>query len=188
MAPREKPYHGNPIELHTNKALRVLGSLIERWCVDPGSWPASARQEADGRLIVFPVDAFRKVIAGLPEADRLTEDDLTLRDDIQDIELILRTENRLSLLLPEPDALSHQRLACESGTWPGVRLPAIYWNIDTSGGVPNNDWIGGSMTIAPELDDAARATYLVFVQGDGTHPLDAFIHPYMAAYACAQCS
>ena len=188
MAPRQKPFFGNPIELHTNKALRVLGGLIEKWCLDPESRPEAARLEADGRLVVFTKAHFMALIADLPDQDRLTDEDLTLRDDIREIELILRRRDRLPLLLPEPQALEFQRTACEGGTWPGVRLPAIYWNVDTSRGTPSDDWAGGSTTIAPELDDASKGTYLVFSMGDGTHPLDAFIHPYMAAYACAQCS
>jgi hypothetical protein len=188
MAPRAKPFLGNPIELHTNRAMRVLGSLIERWCLDPGSRPASARLEADGRIVVFSVEAFRQLIADLPEADRLTDDDLTLRENIREIELILRTEDRLSLLLPEPAAMSFQRACAEGSLWPCVRLPSIYWKVDTSDRVSEGDWHGGSAQITPDLDDAAKATYLVVVAGEGTHPLDGFIHPYMAAYACAQCS
>lgn len=182
MAPRYSVFGNNPIELKTRKALRVMGRLIEEWSIDPDSHPAGARTEFDGRLIVFPRAALQKTLEGLPDADRLTEEDYELRDNIAEIELLLRRPDRFSIVLPEPEAIEFQHRALQQDLWPTVTLPMVYGDIpwDTA----SQDW-AVHVEIA-EMRDNDPAGYMVQLSGE--NPLDEFLRPYLAGYCCTQCS
>ncbi|MDU9003676.1 hypothetical protein [Sedimentitalea todarodis] len=182
MAPRYTVFGNNPIELKTRKALRVIGGLIEAWSINPKSHPSGARTELDGRLIVFTKEAFEHSLANLPENDRLTEDDYALRENIIEIELLLRRPDRFSIVLPEPEAIEFQHTALEQDLWPTVSLPRMYSEVSWSSS--DQDWptpfAGGTAS------DSDAAGYVV--QLDGENPLDEFLRPYLAGYCCTQCS
>ncbi len=182
MAPRYTVFGNNPIELRTRKALRVMGRLIEDWSVNPDSHPAGARTELDGRLIVFSRGVFQKTLEALPEADRLTDEDYILREDIAEIELLLRRPDRFSILLPEPEAIAFQQNAVQQGLWPTVSLPMVYadvpWDSDNPG------WAAHVQITGTRDGDPAGYT----VQLSGENPLDEFLRPYLAGYCCTQCS
>lgn len=182
MAPRYTIFGNNPMELKTRKALRVVGGLIEEWSINPKSHPAGARSELGGRLIIFTREAFEAALANLPENDRLSEDDYKLRDNIAEIELLLRRPDRFSVLLPEPEAIEFQHRALQQDLWPTVSLPMVYRDIpwDTA----SEDW-AVPVEIA-EIRDNDPAGYMVQLSGE--NPLDEFLRPYLAGYCCTQCS
>lgn len=182
MAPRYTVFGNNPIELKTRKALRVMGRLIEDWSINPKSHPVGARTELDGRLIVFTREAFETALAGLSDDDRLTADDYALRDNIAEIELLLRRPDRFSIVLPEPEAIKFQHRALQQDLWPTVSLPMVYGNIPWDTASP--DW-AVHVEIA-EMRDNDPAGYMVQLSGE--NPLDEFLRPYLAGYCCTQCS
>ena len=179
MAPPNVTYTDNPIELMTAKAYRVMGMLIESWATGQDLLPAGARREADDRLIVFSVEAFRDLVAGLPEEDRLGEQDIAFRDGVTEIELLMRRPDRMAMVMPEEQALAHQHQMRKNG-WPiEVKLPDIYREIDHD--APN--W--AELMMAEDVE-GEKAPYQLRI--DGADPLKTFLHPYMAGYCCAQCS
>lgn len=182
MAPRYTVFGNNPIELMTRKALRVLGGLIEQWSVNPKSHPANARTELDGRLIIFSKDEFTRILSELPESDRLTESDYKLRDNITEIELLLRRPDRFSIVLPEPEALEFQVRALEQDLWPTINMPWIYNNVHWAG--PGQGWPASTRALSPDTSENVGYP----VQLDGENPLDEFLRPYLAGYCCTQCS
>lgn len=182
MAPRYTVFGNNPIELKTRKAQRVIGGLIEDWSVNPKSYPAGARTELDGRLVVLTREAFETVLASLSETDRLTDDDYKLRDNIAEIELLLRRPDRFSIVLPEPEAIEFQHRALQQDLWPTVSLPKMYGEVSWS--ASEQDWPAPFEGGSASDDDAAGYV----VQLDGENPLDEFLRPYLAGYCCTQCS
>ncbi|WP_424986849.1 hypothetical protein [Microbulbifer sp. S227A] len=182
MAPRYTVFADNPIELRTRKAMRVIGKLIEEWSINPDSHPEGARTELDGRLIVFSRGVFQKTLQALPEIDRLGDEDYILRDNIAEIELMLRRPDRFSILLPEPEAIAFQQNAVQQGLWPTVSLPMFYaevpWDEGGDGWMPH--------VASPDSRDDAPAGYAVQLSGE--NPLDEFLRPYLAGYCCTQCS
>ena len=179
MAPRFGDMMDNPMTLHSRKAMRVLGRLISEWSLDPDSRPAGAKYEADGRIMVIQADGFRKLLMGQPDGDDLSDQDFTLRSGITEVELILRRSDRFSILLPEPEALTHQAQVAKDGFQPRVRMARLYLDIDAadaSMGLPVNT----------KIDDENTPAYYDLVVDDMA--LDAFLHPHMAAYCCTQCT
>ncbi|MGR3742862.1 MAG: hypothetical protein ACU0BC_01710 [Pseudooceanicola nanhaiensis] len=181
MASHQNAFSNNPIELRTRKALRVVGALLDKWTTDASSRPSSASVEADGRLIVFDVADLEAQMDSLPEEDRLVPGtDYHLRDGIKQIELVLRRPDRVSFLLPEPEAMKHHHDLVNNGEMPGIMLATLYRDLD-------KDEIEKQMPVFLDgLPDEDPATYLVHVSGK--NPLDAFLHPYLASYCCAQCT
>lgn len=186
MATPENIYWDNPIQLVTRKAMRVIGKLIEQWSLDPSSYPDGARTEACGRLIVIPVKAFRTMLSELPEADRLIEGetpmvgDYHIHKNVLEVELLRRAPERLTLVLPDPEAMKfHRNVIAEKGM-PGLNLATLYHDIskdDIDRQFPAH--IG-----KPNQSDPA--TYQVHFSDED--PLDAFLRPYLAAYCCTQCT
>ncbi|MFK7751588.1 MAG: hypothetical protein AB8B51_03470 [Sedimentitalea sp.] len=183
MAPLNNVFHNDPITLNSRRAMRVIGKLIETWSMDPTSRPASAKMEGNGRLIVFSAHDFKELLAALPEEDRLGPRDFSLRSgdkEITEVELVLRDPNRLTLLLPEPEAMAHHHQMAKDGEMPGIKLATLYRDLEP-----------GSLDSALPLNQAgltetAPATYQVHYSGE--NPLDAFLRPYLAAYCCTQCT
>lgn len=179
MAPRFGMMKDNPMTLRTRKAMRVLGSLISEWSLDPDSRPASAKLEANGRVLVIGVESFRKILMGQPGGDALGDRDFTLRAGITEVELILRRADRFSILLPEPEALEHQAKVVKNGLQPLVLMARMYLDIDAADadiGLPVN---------AEIEDETTPANYNLVVDDTA---LDAFLHPHLAAYCCTQCT
>lgn len=186
MAPLNNIYTDNPIQLVSRKSMRVIGMLIEKWSLDPASRPAGARTEADGRLIVFSADTFRNLLAGLPDGDALEEGrgpfdgDYFLREDIEEVELILRRKDRVSLLLPEPEAMAFHHKIIDQQSLPGLSLATMFYDIE-------KDTLDQGLPAHVEASNGADpATYPMHISSG--NPLDAFLRPYLAAYSCTQCT
>lgn len=186
MAAPNNVYWNNPIQLGTRKGMRVIGKLIEEWSLDPSAYPEGAHVEGGGRVIVFPVGAFRKLVAELPEADRLTEGaspfegDFHIHPNVLEIELVRRAPERLTLVLPDSEAMRHQREKVAAGEMPGLNLATIYHDINRA------DIEAQLPAHVGDPADGDPATYQVHFSDED--PLDAFLRPYLAAYCCTQCT
>lgn len=174
MAPNYTQYP-NPIELRTRKAARVLGKLISLWTTDPATRPADAKPDATGRMLVMGAESFRALMHGGIDGLTLDDGDFTLRDDVTEVELILRTPGRASLLLPEPEAIAEQE-ATRGG---GGLLPGLKMTVLPSGLPGAEAWasVGGTS------DQATNQTKI-----EGFEALDQFLYPFMAGYMCSQCT
>lgn len=181
MAPPHVRFERDPIEILSTKGLRVMGKCIAQWCVDPIKRPPNTRIEAGGRLVVFSKEDFLAHLEALPEEERLTRRDIRIRDDVKEIELIVRRDDRLSILLPDPEALKHQKVIQQRGHPVAVMLPTLYQllNKDDQQGKP---WMDVNLDVT-DLDPKTEEMRLI-----GGDPFEQFLYPYLASYLCAQCT
>lgn len=181
MAPNYRVLE-NPITLWSHKAMRVMGKLASQWATDPSSRPKDAREEAGGRVLVLSADAFLEFLANLDGDDSLGEQDITVRRGISEVEIILRQEGRAALLMPEPEAIEEQKLAAENPSLrPALQVPRLYMDLES-----NPRWIPESFLDTPPLPDSECSIQVIKLED--ADPFDNFIHPYMGAYICAQCT
>ena len=102
----------------TNKALNALGALIREWALDEPALRKLLTQDASSRL-VMKVDIFSEQLEGKGLVEGV---DFKVRDNVTEVELVLRAPNRFTIVLPEPDALTRFEI-------PGthyVSIPSIY--------------------------------------------------------------
>lgn len=160
----------NPIVLHTNRAMGRFGRLIRDWTLDPSTRPPHVMEGA--RICVIRATDFVQAL----ESTGLDAKDFTLRPGVEHVELLLRTPDRLSVVLPEADLLE-SHLANDGPVV--VHVARVYGDVDPD----KPDF--GMEDMTPAADDSGRATYEVTIQDD---PFRRFIDPYMAAYVCTQCA
>ncbi|MEL6235001.1 MAG: hypothetical protein AAFR46_11380 [Pseudomonadota bacterium] len=216
MAPNYQVFE-NPITLWTQKAMRVMGMLAEKWAIYPESRPAEARAEMDGRILVLSTGAFEKHLASLGE-DALGPTDITFRDGISEVEIVLRAPGRATLLMPEASAMADQRdIADNPPMRPTLQIGKTYLDqlaqlVSPVTGAPGEgtgddtgDDTGGAGAGAATGSDSSGpsewqsvgflnptpvtgdALDLMVVKLDTDDAMERFLHPYMGAYICTQC-
>lgn len=166
-----------PLEMRSERALGILGRLIFDWAADPASLPDGAREE--GGRIVLDVERFHALMRdqGLVQGDPGgAGGDYAVRADITGVELIRRSPERASILLPEPHIVAGYRAMTDPVAAPVVRLYKRVADAHASGGK-------AELTEARASgEDVLYGT--VTLDGD---PLEAFIYPNTAYYSCTQC-
>jgi hypothetical protein len=162
---------GNPIVLKTRKAMRVLGKLAAEWAMDESTRPDNLDVIAPGRIFAVNTQQLMDFLSDpdRPEEDRLSVEDLSFRDGVERVELIVRTPQNASILLPEPQVMASQT---ENKGQVTLEVPRIYDSID----------------FLSDGEQKANENYAVtFTQKDDEDALDAFLYPYLGSYICAQC-
>lgn len=164
----------------TQRALRVLGELIEEWTLDPTSRPG--RRDGDGRM-VLDLRAFVTLLRerGLCDtASDSTVADFEVREGVSEIELIERRSDRFSILLPEPHLVEVFR-----GFPPFTyKIPAVYGTVDYGDVELSRRDDAPAMVdyrIAEYEEDPAPGTE------DGREVTRRFLSLHMAGYSCSQC-
>ncbi|MEM7544676.1 MAG: hypothetical protein AAF367_04000 [Pseudomonadota bacterium] len=154
----------NPLVLHTQKALQNFGMLIRRWTLEPDKRP-ELRAESDRILVIG-----RKIFEmELGEVGLFSGRDYTLRDGVNEVELILRRPDRCALILPEVDVLT------EIGQpWSEVRYPKL--NLDP--------YRAGMTDVPPPVKGDEPASQVLAL---GKNPYVDFLDAFMASYLVAQC-
>jgi hypothetical protein len=167
-----------PLEMRTRRALGVLGRLIFDWAENPARLPPEARREP-GRIVI-DLKSFRQVMdaEGLTEGDPgdSAAGDYAVRADVREVELIVRTPDRASILLPEPHVVTSYRGAMGPVEAPVVRLYKELADALDAGG-------DADLTAARGPDDPVVYGKVQL----GKDPLEAFIYPNTAYYSCTQC-
>jgi hypothetical protein len=166
-----------PLEMRSERALGILGRLIFDWAEDPARLPPGAREE-DGR-IVLDVETFHGLLQreGLVQGDPGgAGGDYAVRVDITAVELIRRSPERASILLPERHVVTGYRAMTGPVEAPVVRL---YKRVADA-------HAGGEAARLPEARASAEDVHYGTVPLAGD-PLEAFIYPNTAYYSCTQC-
>ncbi len=167
-----------PLEMRTERALGTLGRLIFDWAENARSLPQGSREEA-GRVVIG-VSTFHQLMAaeGLVHGDPEDKDagDYAIRADVTEVELIRRTPQRASILLPEPQIVSYYRETTDPVEAPVVRLYKRMADAHATGTTEQ-------LTAVTESND--HAVYGKVTLTDD--PLEAFIYPNTGYYSCSQC-
>lgn len=169
----------NPITLKTRKAMGVLGLLMREWTLDPASRPPHI-EEAERRCVIA-IEDFRMALRdrGLSEETAANpQGDYAVRAGIAEVELILRSPDRFSILLPEAEMIQHLEEEANAGRSLHVRMARFYAGAGPAVAdlVTTND--------QPAVNDAGPAAVDVKL---GIKPFETFLDPYIAAYSCTQC-
>lgn len=156
-----------PFEPLKHIALQAFGQLVREWTQDMSNVPHT---KPDGRTIIITLEDFRAAMAeknafDVPQLGQGAH--YKMRDGIIEIELLMRQNDRFSVLLPEPDAIL--RFNAPGPT--DLQVPAIYGK---------DEWGYAQGDIPPD----ANATYTVTVQ---ENDFSKFLDPHMAGYCCGQC-
>lgn len=145
-------------------ALKVFGKLVHEWMNDPAS-NSNLVSMGEGRF-KMSVENFRKALMKenlAQSASGDAEPDFLIRSDVKEIELVTRRPEVFEVLLPEPNMM------LESGD--DLKIPSVYGLVDYS-------------NLGPLQESSPAFVKYKAPAGD----LDAFLHPYMAAYMCSQCA
>ncbi len=156
----------NPITIHSRKALAGIGALIRSWTLDAASRPDGI--EEYGRLWVIERAVFEKALAARGLSAGV---DYQLRDGIEAVELVVRRDDRATLVLPEAAVL--REVAAGDTT---VALPRLYRDTDR--------WPVGDPPHPQALAEDELAMYAVTL---GSDPFADFLDAHMAAYSVTQC-
>ncbi len=158
----------NPFTLKTHKAAQVLGRLVRQWSTGELSPPGGS---GDGRTVVVDIEALRKMLLA-----ELGPEEFEIRDGVKELELVKRTPERFSILLPEPEVLAHQAALAQSGQPVVVNVGSLYVDMN-----PGDLDMNGKTS---QPNPAHPASYPVTL---GKNAFDAFLDPYMGSYVTAQC-
>lgn len=167
-----------PLEMRTERALGILGRLIFDWAENAESLPEGCREEP-GRVVI-KVETFHQLMQdeGLSQGDPgdKAAGDYAVRADVREVELIRRTPERASILLPETDVVRGYRKM----TAP-VEVPLANLYKELAKGADGE----GEVQLSPARDSGEGAIYaMVRLESD---PLEAFIYPNTGYYSCTQC-
>ncbi|MBL4767733.1 MAG: hypothetical protein JKY94_08465 [Rhodobacteraceae bacterium] len=155
----------NPFTPKTQRGLRAFGKLIREWAANPDAVPNVVQ---DARTFLINREDFIKAMEpALNTPANGNGPDYLLRDDVEEVELIVRIPNRFTVVLPEEQALAEYQ-----APWPRpVEVPAIYgYAVDANA--------------VAALGDDAPATYTVDLDNNN---FKEFLEPFMAGYSCSQC-
>jgi hypothetical protein len=156
-----------PLNLRSHNAMCAVGRLIRRWATAE-NWDVPGTIDMDGRRLTISRQAFLDLVV----AEDVDLEDLQLRSDIEDIEIILPKPTTFTIILPEGELLGRQlKNAAEGMAF--AKVPNLYLTSPTD------------MTGVPQLG-ATDGVHLILQLG--TDAFEKFLDPHMAAYNCMQCA